>query len=81
MTILGISELLLSGNGDKDKELVRKIKIIQQSARRIRNSLSRMEHQSRLTTKETASGSMLEHENIGTERHIRPGVKFSKKFS
>lgn len=81
MTILGVSELLLSAAGNDDKELVRKIRIIQKSARRIRSSLDRLENLSRLVIRETASGRILDPQSSGIDRKIRSRAKFSKNFS
>lgn len=81
MTILGVSELLISAAGDGDKELIRKIRIIQKSARRIKNSLNRLEHLTHPVLKETPSGLILDAKNSGIGRKIRSRAKFSKNFS
>lgn len=61
MTILGVTELILGDESLQDKELSRKLRIIRRSARRIRNSLSRLECISETAVKTTIAGKIIDH--------------------
>ncbi len=62
MTILGLTELILNNGYEFDREVAKKVRIIQKSARRIQSALTKLSTISKPTLKETASGKMIDSE-------------------
>ncbi len=54
MTIMGMTELLLSGNGEYDEQVLKKVRIIRKSAQRIAVALERMSAEATLEKKTRA---------------------------
>jgi len=60
MAILGTSELILDNGGRYDRDVVKKVRIIQRSARRIETTLRRLAAISEPAMRQTASGALID---------------------
>ncbi|HUV31164.1 MAG TPA: histidine kinase dimerization/phospho-acceptor domain-containing protein [Acidobacteriota bacterium] len=60
MAILGITELLLGDSNGCDAEVKQKVRVIQESARRIESALHHLGSLSRATLRPTAAGSLID---------------------
>jgi len=73
MTILGMAELILSEEGEVDRELLKKVRIIEKSAQRIKRSTNRLANVSTPVYKKTLGGNLidLKKSRISTENTVK----------
>lgn len=60
MTIVGLCELILGNGHEYDREVTKKVRIIQRSARRIQSALTRLSTVSQPSIRETVTGALID---------------------